>query len=105
RPFAAAMEAVASTGVFGPRSVPVYSITGAIGQTLGAAGTFEAILYLQVLAEGLVPPAAGLATADPACAGLDLVYGEPRRHPAETAVSTSSGFAGVNAALVLGRAG
>ena len=60
---------------------------------------------LQVLAEGLVPPTVGLAVVDPVCAGLDLVYGEPRRHPAETAVSTSSGFAGVNAALVLGRVG
>ena len=104
-PFNDAMEAVAITRVFGPRKVPVNSIKGAIGHTLGAAGAFEAILCLQVLAEGFVPPTAGLATVDPACAGLDLVYGEPRRHPAETAVSTSSGFAGVNAALVLGRAG
>jgi len=104
-PFNDAMEAVAITRVFGPRKVPVNSIKGAIGHTLGAAGAFEAILCLQVLAEGFVPPTAGLATVDPACAGLDLVYGEPRRHPAETAVSTSSGFAGVNAALVLGRVG
>src|SRR5439155_1650732 len=93
-PFNDAMEAVAITRVFGPRKVPVNSIKGAIGHTLGAAGAFEAILCLQVLAEGLVPPTAGLATVDPACAGLDLVYGEPRRHPAETAMSTSSGFAG-----------
>ena len=104
-PYNDAMEAVAITRVFGPRNVPVNSIKGAIGHTLGAAGAFEAVLCLQVLAEGLVPPTAGLATPDPACAGLDLVYGEPRSHAADAAVSTSSGFAGVNAALVLGRAG
>ena len=104
-PYNDAMEAVAITRVFGPRNVPVNSIKGAIGHTLGAAGAFEAILCLQVLAEGLVPPTVGLATLDAACAGLDLVYGEPRPHAANAAVSTSSGFAGVNAALVLGRAG
>jgi 3-oxoacyl-(acyl-carrier-protein) synthase len=41
---------------------------------------------------------------DPACEGLDLVRGEPRRHEVRVALSTSSGFAGANAALVLGRA-
>ena len=103
-PYNDAMEAVALTRVFGPRNVPVNSIKGAIGHTLGAAGAFEAILCLQVLAAGVVPPTAGLATVDAACADLDLVYGAPRAHAVDTAVSTSSGFAGVNAALVLGRA-
>ena len=103
-PYNDAMEAVAITRVFGRRAVPVNSIKGAIGHTLGAAGAFEAILCARVLAEGRIPPTAGLDTPDPACDGLDLVMGTARAQAVEAAVSSSSGFAGTNAALVLGRA-
>jgi len=99
-----AMEAVALRRVFDRDGPPIDSIKGAIGHTLGAAGAIEAVLCTLVLAEGLVPPTAGLTTVDEACAGLDLVAGEARAHPARVALSTSSGFAGANAALVLGRA-
>ena len=103
-PYNDAMEAAAITRVFGRRTVPVNSIKGAIGHTLGAAGAFEAIVCARVLAEGRIPPTAGLATPDPACDGLDLVRGTARARAVEVAVSSSSGFAGTNAALVLGRA-
>ena len=103
-PYNDAMEAAAITRVFGRRTVPVNSIKGAIGHTLGAAGAFEAIVCARVLAEGRIPPTAGLATPDPACDGLDLVKGTARARAVEVAVSSSSGFAGTNAALVLGRA-
>ncbi len=90
--------------VFGERRVPVNSIKGAVGHTLGAAGAFEVVMCLAAMAEGVVPPTAGLVNVDPACAALDLVFGARRRGELERAVSTSSGFAGTNAALVLGRA-
>ena len=98
-----AMEAVAIERVFGRRQVPVNSIKGAIGHTLAAAGAFEVVLCLETLARGTIAPTAGLAHVDPACAGLDLVQGEARQAPVAVALSTSSGFAGTNAALVLGR--
>jgi 3-oxoacyl-[acyl-carrier-protein] synthase II len=103
-PYNDAMEAVALARVFGPGRVPVNSIKGAIGHTLGAAGAFEAAMCVQVVAEGIIPPTAGLVTIDPACAGLDLVAGGARRGPVPVALSTSSGFAGANAALVFGQA-
>ena len=103
-PYNDAMEAVAIGRVFGPGRVPVNSIKGAIGHTLGAAGAFEAVMCLRVLAEGTIPPTAGLERVDPACAGLDLVHGAARAHRTSVALSTSSGFAGANAALVFGRA-
>jgi 3-oxoacyl-(acyl-carrier-protein) synthase len=99
-----AMEAVAIARVFGPRAVPVNSIKGAVGHTLGAAGALEAVVCAEVLQRGVVPPTAGLVTLDPACAGLDVVAGAPRPVDVGVAVSTSSGFAGANAALVLARA-
>jgi 3-oxoacyl-(acyl-carrier-protein) synthase len=98
------MEARALVRLFGERGVPVNGIKGAIGHTLGAAGAFEAVLCVETLGRGTIPPTAGLREVDPACAGLDLVREEPRRHDVRVAVSTSSGFAGANAALVLGRA-
>ena len=103
-PYNDAMEAAALTRVFGACRVPVNSIKGAIGHTLGAAGALEAVLCVRVLETGLVPPTVGLRDLDPACATLDVVQNEPRRVNARLAVSTSSGFAGANAALVLAAA-
>jgi 3-oxoacyl-[acyl-carrier-protein] synthase II len=103
-PFNDAMEARALERLLGDRPVPVNSIKGAIGHTLGAAGAFEAVLCCAVLEEGWIPPTVGLEHPDPACNGLDLVHGEARRREVRVALSTSSGFAGANAALVLGRA-
>jgi len=82
----------------------VNSIKGAIGHTLGAAGAFETVLCVSAMETGLVPPTAGLAHVDPACAALDLVHGAARTTPVRISVSTSSGFAGANAALVLAAA-
>jgi 3-oxoacyl-(acyl-carrier-protein) synthase len=103
-PYNDAMEAAALTRVFGAGRVVVNSIKGAVGHTLGAAGALEAVVCLRVLETGFVPPTAGLADVDPECAALDLVQGEPRRVATRTVVSTSSGFAGANAALVLSAA-
>jgi 3-oxoacyl-(acyl-carrier-protein) synthase len=100
-PYNDAMEAAALTRVFGAGRVPANSIKGAIGHTLGAAGAIEAVLCVRVLEAGLVPPTVGLETIDPACATVDLVQGAARRVAARTVVSTSSGFAGANAAIVL----
>jgi 3-oxoacyl-[acyl-carrier-protein] synthase II len=102
-PYNDAMEAAALTRVFGAGRVPVDSIKGAIGHTLGAAGAIEAVVCLRVLETGLVPPTTGLEEVDPACASLDVVHGAARRVDARAVVSTSSGFAGANAALVLER--
>ena len=99
-PYNDAMEAVALARVFGAGRVPVNSIKGAIGHTLGAAGALEAVLCVETLARGVIPPTAALETVDPVCAVLDLVHGAPRRRTVGAAVSTSSGFAGTNAALV-----
>lgn len=97
-----AMEAAALRAVLGARaaSIPANSIKGAIGHTLGAAGSFEAIMSLRAMAENTIPPTAGCEHIDPAC-DLDIVHGVARRTPVRTVLSTSSAFAGNNAALVL----
>jgi 3-oxoacyl-[acyl-carrier-protein] synthase II len=97
-----AMEAAAISRVFGLRRLPLNAIKGAIGHTLGAAGALEAVMCVDVLQTGVIPPTAGLQTPDPRCATLDVVRDVARSHPVRVALSTSSGFAGANAALVLG---
>jgi len=99
-----AMEMAAIAAVFGeaaPR-IPINSIKGAIGHTLAAAGAFEAIVCAQVLRQGCVPPTAGCEQLDAGC-GLDIVRGAARRCGVDVALSTSSAFAGNNAALVMRR--
>lgn len=96
------MESKAFIRVFGEQAarIPVNSIKGAIGHTMGAAGAIEAVLCVLVLRHGVIPPTAGLEVVDPQIP-LDVVRGAPRRAEVRTAVSTSSGFGGVNAAIVL----
>ena len=80
---------------------PVWASKGGTGHTLGAAGALEAVLALQALNRGRVPASLGFQTPDPEI-GLvptreKLVLDSPY------ALSTSLGFGGGNAALVLGR--
>jgi 3-oxoacyl-[acyl-carrier-protein] synthase II len=95
------MEARALEALLGAHlaSVPVDSIKGALGHTLGAAGAFEALLCVRSLETGALPPTAGLVEQDPEI-HLDVVAGGARHVAIRSALSTSSGFGGVNAALV-----
>ena len=97
-----AMEIAAFKSLFTPR--PVFSIKGGLGHTLGAAGLIEIILSLRALQEGVVPPTVGLKEADDDAA--EYVFAAPTTVPeAQAALTTNSGFGGINAALVLQREG
>jgi len=89
----------------GPRAgaIPVNSIKGALGHTMGAAAALEAIMCWLAAREGLIPPTAGFEQPDPAC-DLDYVPGSCRAARPRLMLSTSLGFGGCNAALVLGAA-
>ncbi|MSP59546.1 MAG: beta-ketoacyl-[acyl-carrier-protein] synthase family protein [Myxococcales bacterium] len=96
------MEAKALHAVLGaaaPR-IPVNSIKSAIGHTLGAAGAFEALLCVRTMEEGLIAPTVGHLERDPEI-DLDIVAGAAREAQVRVALSTSSGFGGLNAALVI----
>jgi 3-oxoacyl-(acyl-carrier-protein) synthase len=82
------------------RAVPMNSIKGALGHTMGAAATLEAIMCLLASQRGAVPHTLGLEEPDPAC-DLDYVSACPRAHRPQVSLSTSLGFGGCNAALVL----
>jgi 3-oxoacyl-(acyl-carrier-protein) synthase len=96
------IEAAVLARVLGPRalSVPVNSIKPSLGHTMGAAAVLEALMCLYAFRRGLIPPTLHLDEPDPACA-LDHVRGAARPARPRISLSTSLGFGGCNAALVL----
>lgn len=79
---------------------PLMSIKGGTGHTMGAAGLVETLLALRALSTGRIPPAVGLQDVDEEARGwISCAAGEVSSD--SFAVSTNSGFGGVNAALVL----
>ncbi len=96
------MELKAFKTVFSePR--PLLSVKGGTGHTMGAAGLLEALLSLRALKEKLIPPAIALQQPDEEAAGWISTEAVALKDN-EWALSTNSGFGGVNAALVLRRA-
>lgn len=94
-----AMELTAVEKVFGGRHFPLFSVKGALGHTLGAAGGIEAMICARALAEGAVPPTAGLQEAEPmACR---RVTAEKQDFDNKRILTSNSGFGGVNVALIL----
>jgi 3-oxoacyl-(acyl-carrier-protein) synthase len=96
------IETAVLKAALGPRAagIPVNSIKGGLGHTMGAAATLEAIMCLLAGRDGVVPPTLGYEEADPAC-DLDYVPRVARRVRPRASLSTSLGFGGCNAALVL----
>lgn len=95
-------ESQATHAVFGGR-VPVSTLKGHMGHTLGACGALEAWMSLEMLREGWVAPTLNLTRVDEHCAPLDYVMGAPRELAAETIVSNNFAFGGVNTSLVFRR--
>jgi 3-oxoacyl-[acyl-carrier-protein] synthase II len=96
------IEADVLRRVLGRRAseIPVNSIKASVGHTMGAAAALEAVMCLMAGREGIVPKTLGLEEPDPACE-LDHVIGAPRATRPRISLSTSLGFGGCNAALVL----
>ncbi|OIJ89379.1 3-oxoacyl-ACP synthase [Streptomyces colonosanans] len=84
-----------------PHAPPVTATKSLTGHTLGASGALEAAFTLLTLERQQVPVTANMDSLDEAAAELDLVTEKPRDVVTDTALSTSFGFGGQNAALVL----
>jgi 3-oxoacyl-[acyl-carrier-protein] synthase II len=96
------METKAVKRVFGEgaKKLPLSSIKSMVGHLIGAAGAVEAAAMALTLHDGVVPPTINQTHPDPNC-DLDYVPNNARELPVRTAVSTSFGFGGQNAALVM----
>jgi len=96
------IETAALKRALGPRAyqVPINSIKGSLGHTMGAAAALEAFMCLLAAQRGLIPPTLNLEDPDPEC-DLDYVPGRARAGNPRLMLSTSMGFGGCNGALVL----
>ena len=94
-------EARAIRRALGDHRPAVYAPKAALGHSLGAAGAVEAVLTVQALRDGVVPPTLNLKNLDPEI-DLDVVAGGARRGDYRYAITNSFGLGGHNVAVVFG---
>ena len=101
-PYNEAAETVAYKAVFGEYAyrIPISSTKSMIGHAQGAASAIEAIVTALALERQIIPPTINQEVADPQC-DLDYVPNVARPATVKVALTHSSGFGGVNSALVL----
>lgn len=93
-------EAAGLARLFGGRTPPAFGTKAQTGHTLGASGVLESILAIEALVRGRVPANHALVRPD-VDPGLDLVR-EPRTlASAHRCLKISSGFGGIQSAIVL----
>lgn len=80
--------------------VPVGATKSITGHLIGGAGALEAVICIQALRTGLIPPTINLDRPDPAC-DLDYVPYLARQGKLDVALSNSFGFGGHNTTLIL----
>lgn len=96
------VEATALQKVFGGHRPAVYAPKSALGNSFGAAGAIEAVLTVQALRDGVLPPTLNTTHLDERI-DVDLVTGEPRRSDYRYAVSNTFAFGGHNVVLAFGK--
>lgn len=95
-------ESKATRAVF-DRAIPIHTLKGHFGHTLGACGAIEAWLGLEMMRDETFVPTANLVSPDPECADLDYIRSEPRTISAEYLMSNNFAFGGINTSLIFAR--
>lgn len=97
-------ETAAYKAVFGEQAyrIPISGTKSMIGHTQGGASAIEAVVTALTIDNQLMHPTINQENPDPQC-DLDYVPNVARPGNIEIAISHSSGFGGVNTALVLAR--
>lgn len=95
-------ESAAVKTVFGDFAyrLPVSSTKSMMGHLLGAAGGVEAILSIQAMRDGFLPPTINYEFPDPEC-DLDYIPNEGRGATVTAVMSNSFGFGGHNVSLIM----
>ncbi len=91
-------EAGAIREVFGG-SVPVNSLKGYLGHTLGASGAIELIAALSMMERDVIYPTLNLDEVSPECGGIDHVRNRTEKR-IRTLLKNSFAFGGINASLI-----
>jgi 3-oxoacyl-[acyl-carrier-protein] synthase II len=95
-------ESKATYEIFGDR-VPVSTLKGYMGHTLGACGALEAWMTLEMMQEGWFAANANLTQPDARCAPLDYIMCQPRAVQTDLVMSNNFAFGGINTSLIFRR--
>ncbi|MCT4706071.1 beta-ketoacyl-ACP synthase [Enterobacteriaceae bacterium H16N7] len=95
-------ETQATAAVFGS-TTPISSLKSYFGHTLGACGSLEAWMSIEMMREGWFAETLNLRNPDEACGELDYIMGSARRLDTEFVQSNNFAFGGINTSLVLRR--
>ena len=95
-------ETRAVKGAFGElaHKIPISSTKSMTGHMMGATGALEAIICVQTVREGILPPTIHYQTPDPEC-DLDVIPNKAREKKINLAISNAFGFGGHNAVLAV----
>jgi len=96
------MESQATFKVLGDK-VPISSLKSYMGHTLGACGSLEAWMTIEMMREGWFAPTINLTDVDPDCAPLDYVTGDGRALDTDLVMSNNFAFGGLNTSLIFKR--
>ncbi|TQV87850.1 beta-ketoacyl-ACP synthase [Aliikangiella coralliicola] len=96
-------ESNATRSVFG-RNVPISSLKSYFGHTLGACGSLEAWLTIEMMNSGWFAPTANLDEVDPECGELDYITESDRVLDCEYVMSNNFAFGGINTSLIFKKA-
>ena len=95
-------ESIATQRIFGNK-MPISSLKSYFGHTLGACGSLEAWLSIEMMRAGWFSPTINLDEVDPACAELDYLMGEGRKLQVDHIISNNFAFGGINTSLIFKR--
>ena len=95
-------ETQATSEVLGPR-MPISSLKSYMGHTLGACGSLEAWMAIEMMREGWFAPTLNLEDVDPRCGALDYITGEGRFISTDIVMSNNFAFGGINTSLIFRR--
>ncbi|MBF0099490.1 MAG: beta-ketoacyl-[acyl-carrier-protein] synthase family protein [Desulfobacterales bacterium] len=95
------MEFNAFQAIFKNHMIPIHSVKGAIGHTLGAAGAIEIAIGIQSLIHQIIPPTVGFN--EPEQITATMISNSSVQISGNYLLKVNSGFGGINSAIILGK--
>lgn len=92
-------ESQATSKLFGP-DMPISSMKGNFGHTLGACGAIEAWFAIEMMNRKWFAPTLNLTEVDPRCGQLDYITGRGREIDCQYVMSNNFAFGGINTSLI-----
>ena len=94
------VESLATDDIFGNK-IPISSLKGNFGHTLGACGAIEIWLSTNMLNKGWFAPSKNLDNLDERCAELNYITGQGMELDVEYIMSNNFAFGGVNTSIIV----